>query len=96
MYNDFVIIGPKSDPAGIKGKDINAADGRRQGIRAAKALFMPAAAMIQAPTKKKNCCGKHDGYCICRTRKESWYVQTGQGMLATINMCAQESRRLTP
>ena len=25
MYNDFVIIGPKSDPAGIKGKAISAA-----------------------------------------------------------------------
>src|SRR5262249_5310927 len=22
MYNDFVLVGPKSDPAGIKGKDI--------------------------------------------------------------------------
>ncbi|HYC13579.1 MAG TPA: substrate-binding domain-containing protein, partial [Stellaceae bacterium] len=25
MYNDFVLIGPKSDPAGIKGKDIETA-----------------------------------------------------------------------
>src|SRR5436190_24069455 len=25
MYNDFVLIGPKSDPAGIKGKDIEPA-----------------------------------------------------------------------
>ena len=25
MYNDFVLIGPKSDPAGVKGKDIEAA-----------------------------------------------------------------------
>ena len=25
MYNDFVLIGPKSDPAGVKGKDIVAA-----------------------------------------------------------------------
>jgi len=22
MYNDFVLIGPKADPAGVKGKDI--------------------------------------------------------------------------
>src|SRR5262245_28689346 len=22
MYNDFVLVGPKSDPAGVKGKDI--------------------------------------------------------------------------
>src|SRR5215472_8563668 len=25
MYNDFVLIGPKSDPAGIKGKDVESA-----------------------------------------------------------------------
>src|SRR5512139_1791503 len=25
MYNDFVLIGPKGDPAGVKGKDIEAA-----------------------------------------------------------------------
>src|SRR5216683_630552 len=25
MYNDFVLIGPKSDPAGVKGKDIQTA-----------------------------------------------------------------------
>jgi tungstate transport system substrate-binding protein len=25
MYNDFVLIGPKSDPAGVRGKDIGAA-----------------------------------------------------------------------
>src|SRR5437899_11818417 len=25
MYNDFVLIGPKSDPAGIRGKDIETA-----------------------------------------------------------------------
>src|SRR5213078_1184127 len=25
MYNDFVLIGPKNDPAGIKGKDIETA-----------------------------------------------------------------------
>src|SRR5215204_6813757 len=25
MYNDFILIGPKSDPAGVKGKDIETA-----------------------------------------------------------------------
>ena len=28
MYNDFVLIGPKSDPAGVKGKDIAQAMGK--------------------------------------------------------------------
>src|SRR2546421_4212640 len=25
MYNDFILVGPKSDPAGVRGKDIEAA-----------------------------------------------------------------------
>jgi len=28
MYNDFIIVGPKADPAGVKGKDVTAALGK--------------------------------------------------------------------
>src|SRR4051812_36215124 len=35
MYNDFVLIGPKSDPAGIKGKNIETA------LKAIKAKALP-------------------------------------------------------
>ena len=34
MYNDFVLIGPKSDPAGVKGRDIVAALGKLAGSAA--------------------------------------------------------------
>ncbi len=37
MVNDFVLIGPKSDPAGVKGNDIVAAMGR---LAAGKAAFI--------------------------------------------------------
>jgi tungstate transport system substrate-binding protein len=37
MYNDFVIVGPKEDPAHAKGKDVTAALGR---IAAANATFV--------------------------------------------------------
>ena len=37
MYNDFVLIGPKNDPAGTKGHDITAALGK---LAAAKAPFV--------------------------------------------------------
>jgi tungstate transport system substrate-binding protein len=37
MYNDFVLIGPKADPAGTRGKDIVAA---LQKLPAAKASFI--------------------------------------------------------
>ena len=37
MYNDFVLIGPADDPAGVKGKDIVAALGK---LAASKATFV--------------------------------------------------------
>ena len=37
MYNDFVLIGPKADPAGVKGHDIEAA---LQKLRAAHVEFL--------------------------------------------------------
>ena len=37
MYNDFVLVGPKADPAGAKGKDIVAA---LKKIAAANAPFV--------------------------------------------------------
>src|SRR6186713_2491567 len=37
MYNDFILIGPKSDPAGIKGKDIVTA---LKAIKAKEAPFI--------------------------------------------------------
>jgi len=35
MYNDFVLIGPAADPAGVKGKDVIAALGKLAGANAA-------------------------------------------------------------
>jgi tungstate transport system substrate-binding protein len=37
MYNDFILIGPKTDPAGVNGKDILAA---LKAIRAKGASFI--------------------------------------------------------
>src|SRR3954453_19606882 len=37
MYNDFILIGPKSDPAGVKGKDIETA---LKAIKAKEAPFI--------------------------------------------------------
>jgi tungstate transport system substrate-binding protein len=37
MYNDFVIVGPKADPAGVKGKDVAVALGK---LAASSAAFI--------------------------------------------------------
>ncbi|GAB6905726.1 PBP domain containing protein [Desulfosarcina cetonica] len=85
MYNDFVIIGPESDPAGIKGKNVvDALD----AIRAKGAVF--ASRGDNSGTHKKELAlWKSAGGVV--PEKESWYVQTGQGMLATINIAAERN-----
>ncbi|MCG8617122.1 MAG: substrate-binding domain-containing protein [Desulfobacterales bacterium] len=88
MYNDFVIIGPASDPAGIKGKKIADA---MAAIKAKGALFM-SRGDDSGTNKKEKRLWKNAGMVL--PEKEAWYIQTGQGMLATINV-AQERKGYT-
>ncbi|WDP89870.1 MAG: substrate-binding domain-containing protein [Desulfobacter sp.] len=88
MYNDFVIIGPKADPAGIKGKNISDA---LAAVKSKEALFM-SRGDDSGTNKKEKLLWKNAG--IPLPDKEAWYVQTGQGMLATINV-AQERKGYT-
>ena len=81
MYNDFVLIGPKQDPAGIKGsKDITAA---LQRIRERQAPFV----------SRGDRSGTHSaelalwqaaGVDIAQA-KGPWYREIGQGMGAALN-----------
>ena len=88
MYNDFVIIGPGADPAGIKGKGISEA---LSAVKSKGALFM-SRGDDSGTNKKERLLWKNAGIAI--PDKERWYVQTGQGMLATINV-AQERNGYT-
>ena len=83
MYNDFVIIGPPSDPANIKGKNATVA---LAAIQSAQALFM-SRGDNSGTNKKEIALWKLTSRQ--RPEKESWYVQTGQGMLATITVAAE-------
>lgn len=85
MYNDFIIIGPVSDPAGIKGKSI--ADAMK-AIKEKSAVFM-SRGDDSGTNKKEKLLWKSAGMAL--PDKESWYVQTGQGMLATINVAQEKS-----
>jgi tungstate transport system substrate-binding protein len=81
MYNDFVLIGPKADPAKVKGnndvvaalKAINAAGapfvsrGDKSGTHAAELALWKAAALDPAAAKP------------------AWYREIGQGMGAALN-----------
>jgi tungstate transport system substrate-binding protein len=88
MYNDFILIGPKDDPAGVKGKDILSAlqmlrikaapfisRGDRSGTNIAELALWKKAGIDIANDK-----GPND--------KSSWYKEIGQGMGAALNMAS--------
>ena len=80
MYNDFVLIGPTSDPAGIKGSDIEAA---------LKAIWTKAAPFVSRGDKS----GTHTAELALwkqagielQKAKGPWYREIGQGMGAALN-----------
>ncbi len=83
MYNDFIIVGPPDDPVGIRGKS------------AIEALEM--IARTESPfASRGDKSGTHvkelelwKASSVSIPEKESWYIQTGQGMINTL-VVAQE------
>ncbi len=84
MYNDFVIIGPPDDPAGVKGKTADEAF----KIIAKKEVLFVSRGDNSGTNKKELFLWKLAG--ISDLDKADWYIQTGQGMLATINVAAEK------
>lgn len=83
MYNDFVIIGPNNDPAKVKGLSAIHA---LATFAKKKILFVSRG--DNSGTNKKEL-GLWMEAKIRGIDKESWYIQTGQGMLATINIATE-------
>jgi len=81
MYNDFVLIGPRSDPAGVKGSsDI---------VAALKAIQTKAVPFVSRGDKSGThqaelALWKDAGIDLAATRG-SWYREIGQGMGAALN-----------
>ena len=80
MYNDFVLVGPRSDPAGVKGKDIEAA---------LKAISEKAAPFVSRGDRSGThtaelALWKQAGIDIAAA-KGPWYREIGQGMGAALN-----------
>ena len=81
MYNDFVLIGPKSDPAGIKGmKDVAKA---LQTIKDKQASFISRGDRSGTHIAELNL-WKDAGIDIDKD-KGPWYKSIGQGMGAALN-----------
>jgi tungstate transport system substrate-binding protein len=84
MYNDFVLIGPKSDPAKIAGgSDIIVA---LKAIAAAKAQF--ASRGDDSGTDKEEKRLWQEAGIDVKAASGQWYKETGSGMGPTLNMAA--------
>jgi tungstate transport system substrate-binding protein len=82
MYNDFVVVGPKSDPAGTRGNDVIAA---LRKIAAAQAPFASRADNSGTHAAELRY-WKMAGIEPARmTPRPAWYRETGSGMGPTLN-----------
>jgi tungstate transport system substrate-binding protein len=83
MYNDFVLIGPQDDPAGVRGKDI---------VAALRTIKQKATPFISRGDRS----GTHiaeiklwqDAGIDIAAERGAWYREIGQGMGAALNMAS--------
>lgn len=85
FYNDFVILGPKADPAKVKGKSVAEA---LKTIQAKKAVFVSRGDDSGTDKMEKSL---WTGAGLTLPDKDPWYVSAGQGMIATINIAAEKN-----
>jgi len=83
MYNDFILIGPNDDPAGVKGKDILAA---LRTIKAKGASFVSRG--DRSGTNIAELALWKDADIDITKDKGPWYKEIGQGMGAALNMAS--------
>ncbi|MDA7430538.1 substrate-binding domain-containing protein [Primorskyibacter aestuariivivens] len=81
MYNDFVIVGPAADPAGVAG--MNDVQGAMSKIAGEGALF--ASRGDDSGTHKKEMALWADSGVDPTAASGDWYRETGSGMGATLN-----------
>lgn len=83
MYNYFFIVGPKDDPAGIASiKDAGVA---MQKIYDTQAKFISRGDKSGTNTKELSIWKKYN----LKPQGQSWYVEAGQGMGATLTMASE-------
>ena len=87
MYNDFVIVGPSSDPAKIGG--LNDAVQAFKQIAETKSPF--ASRADESGTHKAELRLWEDGGIDVKASSGTWYLATGSGMGATLNTAVSKS-----
>ena len=81
MYNDFVIVGPKADPAGVRGSGVVAALRKIAGKQAAFASRADKSGTHAAELRYWKAAG-------IEKPAGAWYRETGSGMGPTLNTAA--------
>jgi tungstate transport system substrate-binding protein len=83
MHNDFVLLGPEADPAGVRGLAVDEAMGR---IAAAGAVFVSRGDESGTHAREKSL-WEQAGIAPAG----AWYQETGQGMGATLRVAAEKA-----
>jgi tungstate transport system substrate-binding protein len=84
MYNDFIILGPPADPAGIRG--MKEAYHALANIASAKALFV-SRGDNSGTNKKEMKLWKAAGL---NPKGNDWYLEVGQGMAKTLRITGEK------
>lgn len=83
MHNDFVLLGPTSDPAHLRGKAATAA---LQAIAAGHAVFISRSDNSGTHAQEKKLWAAAD----LKPEGQAWYQQTGLGMGQTLAVAAEK------
>ncbi|TQM37365.1 substrate-binding domain-containing protein [Pseudonocardia cypriaca] len=83
MHNDFVLLGPEADPAGVRGATVSEAMRR---IAAAGAVFVSRGDDSGTHAREKSLWEKAGV-----APGAPWYQETGQGMGATLRVAAEKA-----
>jgi tungstate transport system substrate-binding protein len=87
MYNDFILVGPRGDPAGIKGsRDILAA---LRKIQASQSDFISRGDKSGTNTAELDLWKRAE--VEINATKGHWYKEIGQGMGAALNMASAQN-----
>ncbi len=91
MYNDFLLVGPASDPAGIKGSaDTTAAMlALEKAGKAGKAVFVSRGDDSGTNKKELKMWGAA-GITTPTAQADPWYLSTGQGMGETLKVASEK------
>jgi tungstate transport system substrate-binding protein len=85
MHNDFLVVGPPSDPAGIKGEKTAAAAFKK--IAEKKATFVSRGDKSGTNTAELAIWKKAE---ITPTKDDKWYLSTGGAMGDTLNVTSEK------